>query len=90
MARIARIEGAIRKSLEFAWAKPDQCLPYIRSYAQEIEEEVVKNHINLYVNDFSRDLGIDGLAAVKEFLDRGRAVGILPASDLPLLMDEKP
>jgi 1,4-dihydroxy-6-naphthoate synthase len=87
--QIARIEGTIRNSLEFAWAKPDQCLPYIRSYAQEIEEEVVKNHIGLYVNEFSRDLGGDGLAAVEEFLARGRAEGILPGSGFPLLATEK-
>jgi 1,4-dihydroxy-6-naphthoate synthase len=85
--RIARIEGAIRKSIEFAWDKPEQCLPYIRSYSQELEEEVVKSHINLYVNDFSMDIGIDGLAAVEEFLARGRATGILPPGDWNLTID---
>jgi 1,4-dihydroxy-6-naphthoate synthase len=87
--RIHRIEGAIRKSLEFSWTHPDQCLSYIRSYAQEIEDEVVKSHIGLYVNNFSKDLGVNGLAAVEEFLARGRAAGALPDPGLPLLPDER-
>ena len=87
---IDRIDTAIRNSLEFARANPDRCLPYIRSYSQELEDEVVKSHIDLYVNDFSLNLGTDGLAAVEAFLQRGRAAGILPESDLPLLVDEKP
>jgi 1,4-dihydroxy-6-naphthoate synthase len=85
---IALIDAAIRKSLEFANTHPDHCLPYIRSYAQEIEEEVVKSHIDLYVNDFSLDLGIDGLAAIEEFLTRGRSTGVLPESAFPLLVDQ--
>ena len=88
MEQIRRIDGAIRSSLEFARAHPDQCLPYIRSYSQELEEEVVKSHIDLYVNDFSLDLGKDGLAAVAEFLRRGRDVGILPQTVMPLLAEE--
>ncbi len=81
---ISRIETAVRNSLKFARAKPDLCLPYIRSYSQELEEEVVRSHIGLYVNDFSLNLGADGLAAVAEFLQRGRAAGILPQGDWPL------
>jgi 1,4-dihydroxy-6-naphthoate synthase len=87
--RILRIEGAIRRSLEYAWSRPDQCLSYICSHAQEIEDEVVKNHIELYVNDFSMDIGERGLAAVEEFLARGRAAGVLPDPGLPLLPDER-
>ena len=86
---LRRIESALRSSLEFASAHPDQCLPYIRSHSQELEEEVVRSHIDLYVNDFSLDLGDDGLAAVAEFLRRGRATGILPQTTMPLLAEEK-
>jgi 1,4-dihydroxy-6-naphthoate synthase len=86
---LRRIDGAIRNSLDFARFHPDQCLPYIRSHSQELEEEVVKSHIDLYVNDFSLDLGVDGLAAVEEFLQRGRAAGILPETTMPLLAEEK-
>ncbi len=83
---IGRIDAAIKNSLEFAETNPDQCLPYIRSYSQELEEDVVKSHIGLYVNDFSHDLGTSGLAAVEEFLRRARAARVLPASDKSLVM----
>jgi 1,4-dihydroxy-6-naphthoate synthase len=81
---IGRIDTAIRESLAFANVGPDHCLPYIRSYSQELEEEVVKNHIGLYVNDFSLDLGDEGLAAVQEFLRRARLAGVLNTSDKSL------
>ncbi len=83
---IGRIDTAIQNSLAFATADPDRCLPYIRSHSQELGEDVVKSHIGLYVNDFSRDLGEVGLAAVEEFLRRGRAARVLPGSRRPLTM----
>jgi 1,4-dihydroxy-6-naphthoate synthase len=84
---IRRIDSAIRNSLEFARAYPDQCLAYIRSHSQELEGVVVKSHIDLYVNDFSLDIGVEGLTAAAEFLRRGRAVEILPHGDWPLTID---
>jgi 1,4-dihydroxy-6-naphthoate synthase len=87
---IKRIDAAIRNSLEFARAHPDQCLPYIRTYSQELEEEVVNSHISLYVNDFSLNIGEEGLGAVAEFMQRGRAIGILPKGDWPLTEDWNP
>lgn len=81
---IGRIDAAIKNSLEFARTHPEHCLAYIRSHSHELEEDVVKSHIDLYVNDFSLDLGENGLAAVEEFLRRGRAAGVLPRSEKPL------
>ena len=76
---IGKIERAIRDSVDFAFADPDTCLGYIREHSQEMAQEVVQSHIGLYVNDFSRDLGAEGMAAIEQFLERGRAVGALPA-----------
>ncbi len=78
--RIAVIDQAIRDSITWAFAHPDGCLSYIRAHAQELEDRVVQEHIGLYVNDFSKDLGVEGLAAIDAFLDHGRAAGILPQS----------
>ena len=47
---------------------------------------VVSQHIGLYVNDFSRDLGDEGLAAVEELLVRGRKMGLLPEAAHGLLV----
>jgi len=82
--RIAAIDQAIRASVDWAFAHSEQCLPYIRQHAQELDASVVRDHIGLYVNDFSRDLGPEGKAAVAAFLQRGRAAGILPHSDQSL------
>ncbi len=81
---IGRIDSSIKNSLEFAMAYPEHCLPYIRSHSQELDVDVIKSHIDLYVNDFSLDLGENGLAAVEEFLRRGRAARVLPRSEKPL------
>ena len=81
---LAGIERGIRASVDYASADPSACLGYIRAHSQEMEETVVQHHIGLYVNDFSRDLGREGLAAVEAFLARGREVGALPAISSPL------
>lgn len=82
--RIRAIDRAIRDSVLYAFAHPDRCLPYIRSKSQELAEAVVQSHIGLYVNDFSKDLGSEGWAAIAAFLDKGRQAGALPASNRPL------
>lgn len=82
--RIAALDQAIRASIDWAFAHPEQCLSYIREHAQELGDRVVQDHIGLYVNDFSRELGAEGRAAIAAFLERGRSVGILPHSSLDL------
>ncbi|WP_028584644.1 1,4-dihydroxy-6-naphthoate synthase [Desulfogranum mediterraneum] len=73
---VAAIDGAIQASLRWAMAHPEQCGDYIRAHAQELEEEVVRSHIRLYVNEFSLDLGRAGVAAVEELLQRGMEAGV--------------
>jgi 1,4-dihydroxy-6-naphthoate synthase len=67
---IRRIEAAVRRSVEHAFADPDRSLPYIRAHAQEMDEAVMREHIALYVNPFSVDLGEQGERAVTELLRR--------------------
>ena len=59
------IEELIRKSVEYAFANPESSMSYVRAHAQEMSEDVMKKHIQLYVNDFSVDLGEVGVNAVK-------------------------
>jgi len=56
-------------------------LPYIRKHSQEMEPEVVRRHIELYVNDFSMDLGSQGWTAIETLLELGRRAGALPANN---------
>lgn len=79
--KLRQIERAIACSVEFAFQHPDNCLSYIQRHSQELEKEIVEGHIGLYVNDFSRDLGDEGMAAVELFIDKGRRSGALPESE---------
>lgn len=59
------IDSLIRRSVEFAFANPESCMDYVKQHAQEMDEEVMKKHIALYVNSFSVDLGETGRGAVE-------------------------
>ena len=70
-----------RASVDYAWAHPEASQAYIMQHAQEMNEEVTRAHIQLYVNSFSRDLGEDGFAAVRALLDRAADEGLVPRID---------
>jgi 1,4-dihydroxy-6-naphthoate synthase len=74
------VSRAIADSIQWADTHPGECLPYIRIHSQEMEPEVVNSHIGLYVNAYSKDLGEEGLHAVRELLRRGAEVGLFPRS----------
>jgi 1,4-dihydroxy-6-naphthoate synthase len=60
----AAAERAIRASVEYAFAHPQASRDYVRAHSQEMSEDVCRQHIELYVNEFSIDLGAEGLAAI--------------------------
>ena len=60
----AGAEQAIRASVEYAFAHPDASREYVQQHSQEMSEDVCRQHIELYVNEFSIDLGTEGLAAI--------------------------
>lgn len=75
---IMLIEKGIRESIRSANQFPEKSKDYTRLHAQETDAQVIADHIALYVNDYSLDLGKDGLEAVSMFMARGREAGILP------------
>ena len=78
------VNRVMRRSVEYAFAHRDASLPYVRAHAQEMSEQVMYQHIDLYVNEYSIDLGGEGRRAVAVLFDRARRAGIMPAvhSDL--------
>ncbi|MGB9999431.1 1,4-dihydroxy-6-naphthoate synthase [Streptomyces pseudogriseolus] len=72
------IAGAVRASLRAARHDPDASRAYVLRHAQEMEPDVVDQHIDLYVNEFTADLGQDGLRAVRTLLDSSARLGLLP------------
>ncbi len=83
-ALISQIDRALRQSIEYAYAHPDEPQNYIKQHSQELEDEVVRSHIELYVNNFSVDLGKEGIEAVNCLLDRAEKRGIIPKCKLSL------
>jgi 1,4-dihydroxy-6-naphthoate synthase len=77
---VLAIESALRASVAYALAHPAEANGYIRAHSQEMSDEVCAAHVNLYVNDFSLDLGDEGEAAVNALLSRAEAVGLVPRS----------
>ncbi len=63
-----QVNKLIRRSLEFAFANSETLTEYVKQHSQEMEESVMRQHIQLYVNDYSLDLGESGKAAVNRFL----------------------
>jgi len=73
-----KINRVLKRSVEFAFENPKSAYPYIKQYAQEMEEEVMYKHIELYVNDFTKDLGKDGRKAIEVLYERAITLGVLP------------
>ena len=61
-----RIERVLRRSIEFAMENPLVGSDFVRSHAREMDENVIARHIELFVNEFSLDLGAEGRRAVRE------------------------
>jgi len=70
--------GWVRNSLKRAWAEPDRSRTYVLEHAQEMELDVVKQHIELYVNDFTESLGDEGYAAIETLLGRAADAKLVP------------
>jgi 1,4-dihydroxy-6-naphthoate synthase len=85
---LLRIEAGIRESVQYAHAHPEEVMGYCGMHSQEMDPLVMKNHIDLYVNDFSFDLGQEGLTAVRRLFLEAEECGILPLSEKPLLAND--
>jgi 1,4-dihydroxy-6-naphthoate synthase len=76
----AQLQKVVRASVEYAWAHPDASADYVAKHADEMSPGVQRQHIDLYVNDFTRDLGDEGYAAAQALLDRAHTHGLTPNS----------
>lgn len=64
-----KVDGLIKRSLEYAFENYPLITDYVKQHSQEMSEAVMRQHIDLYVNNYSLQLGADGKAAVNTFLD---------------------
>ena len=73
------LNRVMRHSVEYAFAHRAASLPYVRAHAQEMSEEVMYKHIDLYVNEYSVELGSEGRRAIELMFGRANALGLIPA-----------
>lgn len=73
----ATVDNIIKESLAYSWQRYPQLAPFITENAQEMEEDVMRQHIQLYVNDYSTDLGITGRKAITTLFDKAKAGGLI-------------
>jgi 1,4-dihydroxy-6-naphthoate synthase len=74
----SQVGETIRASINWAKDNPHACMPYIKKYAQELDDRVIADHISLYVNNYSENLGAEGEKAIRLFLDKGAKAGLFP------------
>jgi 1,4-dihydroxy-6-naphthoate synthase len=80
------VNRVLRRSVEYAFAHRDASLPFVREHAQEMSEAVMYKHIDLYVNEYSVDLGDEGRRAVRLLFDRAQASKVIGAVSEPLFL----
>jgi 1,4-dihydroxy-6-naphthoate synthase len=85
---VRRTEQALAQSVDFAFAHTDLVWPTVRRHAQEMEDDVMRQHIALYVNEFTRDYGPDGEAAIAHLLSTAERLGLVPHSTRPLFVHQ--
>lgn len=81
-----RIQNAIKESIEFAFNNPSESKNYITQHAQELDPEVVQQHIDLYVNKFSISLGEEGAKAIEMLFEEGIKAGIFEKPVMPIFL----
>ncbi len=75
--RIAEIGRRLRRSIESAFDNPASVAEYVKAHAQELDDEVIRQHIKTYVNPYTLDLGDDGRAAIDVLQRMARQAGII-------------
>ncbi len=66
---LKQVDGLIKKSIEYSFSNYPLITNYVKQHSQEMEEDVMKKHIDLYVNNYSIELGADGKNAIEKFME---------------------
>ena len=83
---IRALDEAVRRSVAYALAHPEEALDYMRAHAQELSDEVIWAHVHTYVNAFSLDVGEEGERAVARLFAEAEARGLAAPSPRPLFV----
>ncbi len=81
---IGQVESSIGQSVDYAFKNKEVSKDYIKQHSMELSDDVIEQHIDLYVNNFTRELGNEGENAVQYLFEMARKKGIIPDSKQPL------
>lgn len=73
----------IRESVLYSWKHYPELAPFVTSHAQEMDEAVMRQHIELYVNDYTTDLGAEGTEAINTLFSKALSNGLISPEDQP-------
>ena len=85
---IRNVELLIRSSIEYANEHPGASKNYIRQHSQELDDDVIKQHIGLYVNQFSIELGEKGREAIRFLFKKGHDANVLAEVSDTIFVDQ--
>ncbi len=83
-----KVDRVLKRSVQFALKKPDQTLDFVSRFAQEMDPKVMLQHIDLYVNDFTVELGKAGKSAVEKLFEIAYKKGIIPSKSQKLFISK--
>jgi len=83
------VDEKIRESILYARSHPQEAWPYIKSHAQEMVDEVIRQHIETFVNEFSLDAGNEGERAIRFLLKAAAKQQGLALPQKPLFWDDR-
>lgn len=78
---VEKVDRLVKKSLEFALENPSGAVPYMRQFAQDMDQVVLDAHLKTFVNEYSIDLGVEGRRAIKILIDKSIDAGLI--NDVP-------
>ena len=86
----AQFQRLLQESITYAKQNSASALSnFVKDHAQAMETNVMRQHIDLYVSDFTYDLASEGKEAVRHMIQEGQMRGVLPKYNMPLFSDEE-
>ena len=77
MELCAAVDRILKESLAWSWKRYPELTPFVTDNAQEMEEDVMRKHINLYVNEYTTDLGEKGRCAISTLFEKAKGAGLI-------------
>jgi len=84
-----KVDRIMERSVNFAYNNPKESFPFIKQYAQEMDENVMYKHIDLYVNEFTRNHGVEGRKAIETLFKTAFDLKLIPEMNKTIFVEQK-